>query len=54
MCTMEREKEISQDEGRRAQDHLQEVTDSHIQMMDMMGEKKEAEVMEVHEASPEL
>jgi ribosome recycling factor len=44
---MERDKEISQDESRRAQDQLQKLTDAHIGEMDEIKELKEAEVMEV-------
>lgn len=44
---MERNKEISQDELRRAQDRLQKVTDSHIEEVDRLAEAKEAEVLEV-------
>jgi len=45
--TMERNKEISQDELRRAQDRLQKVTDAHIEQVDRLAETKEAEVLEV-------
>lgn len=45
--SMERSKDISQDEMRRAQDDLQMVTDSHTKMMTDLGQEKEAEVMEV-------
>ena len=45
--SMEKGKEISQDEMRRAQDDLQQITDSHTEMMEQMGKDKEAEVMEV-------
>ena len=43
----EKNKEISQDESRRAQEQLQEVTDRHIARMDALREEKDAEVMEV-------
>ena len=43
----ERGKNISRDDGRRAQTQLQQVTDAHIGRMDALGKDKEAEVMEV-------
>ena len=45
--SMERDKELSQDENRRAQDQLQRVTDSYIGQMDEIREAKNVEVMEV-------
>ena len=44
---MEKAKELSQDEGRRAQEQLQRITDSAIALMDQLRRDKEAEVMEV-------
>ena len=44
---MERNKELSQDESRRAQDQLQEITNAFSGQMQEMKEEKEAEVMEV-------
>ena len=44
---MEREKELSQDEAKRAQDQLQRLTDLYIQKTDALRAKKEAEVLEV-------
>ncbi|MCH7654035.1 MAG: ribosome recycling factor [Chloroflexi bacterium] len=44
---MEREKDISQDDGRRAQDQLQGITDSYGEQMNALKAEKEAEVMEV-------
>ena len=44
---MEKDKSLSSDEARRAQEQLQRVTDGHIGQMDALGEGKEAEVMEV-------
>ena len=44
---MERDKALSKDEGRRAQDQLQKVTDTYITQIDVRGKEKEAEVMEV-------
>ena len=43
----ERGKNISKDDGRRAQNQLQQITDAHISRMDALGKDKEAEVMEV-------
>jgi ribosome recycling factor len=43
----EHEKLISEDEQRRAQDKLQELTDRYIRDVDQIGAAKEAEVMEV-------
>lgn len=45
--SMEKNKEISQDELRRSQDDLQKVTNSHIESMQVLANQKEAEVMEV-------
>ena len=44
---MERNKELSQDESRRAQGQLQEITDAFSNQMQEMKQEKEAEVMEV-------
>ncbi len=44
---MERKKELSQDESRRAQGDLQKVTDRYIGEMDELKALKEEEVMEV-------
>lgn len=44
---MEREKELSQDENKRAQEQLQRITDSKISEMNELRQGKEAEVMEV-------
>ncbi len=45
--SMERDKELSQDESRRAQSDLQDLTDLFIGQMDEMKKGKEQEVMEV-------
>jgi len=42
-----REKEASEDELRRSESRLQNLTDQHIQEMDLIAEQKEAEVMQV-------
>ena len=44
---MERSKNLSQDENRKAQEQLQKVTDSHVSQMDQVGSAKEAEIMQV-------
>ena len=44
---MEREKELSQDDGRRAQEALQRVTDGWIEQINAIGVAKETEVLEV-------
>jgi len=45
--TLEREKDISQDEQKRAQEHLQEITDSFIATVGKVAEDKEAELLEI-------
>ena len=44
---MERNKTISQDDNRRAQERLQKATDSYIAQMDKVFTVKEAEIMQV-------
>ena len=44
---MERNKELSQDENRRAQEQLQKITDACISQMDSLKEQKGTEVLEV-------
>ena len=44
---MERDKAISQDESRRAQDQLQKTTDARIKSVDQIAAAKETEVMQV-------
>lgn len=44
---LEKDKAISQDEHRRAQDQLQKLTDRFIAEVEQIGKKKEAELMEV-------
>ena len=44
---MEKNKELSQDENRRAQDQLQKLTDAYISQMEALKRDKETEVMEV-------
>jgi ribosome recycling factor len=42
-----KEKEISEDEERKAQDEMQKITDEHIGKVDKVVEVKEAELMEI-------
>lgn len=44
---LEREKTISQDESRRAQELLQKKTDVHTKTVDQVGSAKESEIMQV-------
>ena len=44
---MEKNKDISQDENKRASDQLQKITDSFIAEIDRIGHDKEAELLEV-------
>ena len=44
---MEKDKVISQDQNRRAQDQLQKATDSHTKIVDQVATAKEAEIMQV-------
>lgn len=44
---LEKDKELSRDEGKRAQDQLQRLTDSHAERLDALRGEKEVEVMEV-------
>lgn len=45
--SLEKDKEISEDDSRRGQTKVQEVTDRHTKQVDDRIEKKEAEIMEV-------
>ena len=44
---LEKGKEISQDDNRRAMDRLQKLTDSYVEQASQVGQAKEAEIMEV-------
>jgi len=44
---LEKDKSISQDDGRRAQDQLQKTTDGHTKTIDETGSAKEAEILQV-------
>ena len=43
----EKDGRISEDASRKAQNEMQKLTDKHIEMMDGLLSKKEAEIMEV-------
>jgi len=45
--TMEKDKEISQDEHKRAQDQMQKITDVFITEIDKLAKSKEQELLEV-------
>ena len=44
---MEKDKAISQDQNRRAQDQLQKTTDGHTKTIDEVGSAKEAKILQV-------
>jgi ribosome recycling factor len=44
---LERDKSISQDQNRRAQEQLQKATDGHTKTIDEVGAAKETEIMQV-------
>ena len=44
---MDREKAISQDQNRRAQEQLQKATDDHTKAIDQFGIAKESEILQV-------
>lgn len=44
---LEKEKEISEDELYRSEERLQKLTDEHVEAINTVSEKKEAEVLEV-------
>jgi ribosome recycling factor len=44
---LERDKAVSQDQGRRAQEQLQKVTDGHTKVIDQVGAAKEVEILQV-------
>jgi len=46
--SLERDKEISEDEFYLGRDEIQELTDENIKKVDEIGAAKEAEIMEVH------
>ena len=44
---LEKEKEISEDEERRAEDEIQKITDAHVKKVDQLAAEKEKELMEI-------
>lgn len=44
---VEKDKEISQDQFKRASDQLQKLTDLYIEKVNQVGQKKEAEILEI-------
>lgn len=44
---LDKEKKVSEDEDRRAQEQLQKLTDRYIQDIDKLGKEKEAELLEI-------
>ena len=44
---LEKEKEITQDESKSAQDNIQKITDKHISQIDSILKEKEAEILKV-------
>ncbi len=44
---LEKDKEISEDESKKAQDEIQKITDAHIAMIDDLFKAKEADILKV-------
>ncbi len=44
---LEKEKEISEDEERKAQDDVQKLTDAHVKTVDQLAAEKDKELMEI-------
>ena len=44
---LEKEKEISEDESKKAQDQVQKITDEHIAKIDEAFKTKEADILKV-------
>jgi len=44
---MLKKKEISEDDEKQANDHIQKITDSHINSIDLVLKDKEADLMQV-------
>ena len=45
--SLEKQKEISEDEAKKAQDDVQKITDKYIAEVDKITDNKEKEIMEV-------
>ncbi len=44
---LEKERKVSQDDERRALEHIQKLTDQHIKQIDDLAKKKEKEILEI-------
>jgi ribosome recycling factor len=44
---LEKDKKVSQDDEKRALDHVQKMTDQHIKLIDDLAKKKEKEILEI-------
>ena len=44
---LEKDKKISQDDEKRALDHVQKLTDQHIKLIDDLAKKKEQEILQI-------
>ena len=44
---LEKDSEVSQDDAKRGHEQLQKITDRHVQQVDEMAERKEAEILEL-------
>jgi ribosome recycling factor len=44
---LEKDKELSEDESKKAQDQIQKITDEHIAKVDEMFKSKEADILKV-------
>jgi ribosome recycling factor len=44
---LEKDKEISEDESKKAQDQIQKITDEHIAKIDELFKNKEADILKV-------
>jgi ribosome recycling factor len=44
---LEKDKKISQDDGKRGLDHIQKLTDQYIKAIDDLAKKKEKEILEI-------
>jgi len=44
---LEKDKKISQDDEKRALDHVQKMTDQHIKLIDDLAKKKEQEILQI-------
>jgi ribosome recycling factor len=47
LSKLQKDKQISEDDAKRAQERLQKVTNAYVEEVDAVGEKKEQEILEV-------